>query len=97
AFGEQRTAVAVRAERLGREERGRGDVRRGPERAAVQRGAEALRAIIDGEDLFPPGDGGQSRPVRRLSEQIDADQCARTQAAGAPYRIDPGLQMPRVN
>ena len=42
-------------------------------------------------------DGAQRRPVRRLAEQIDADQRARPQPALAPHLGDAALQVRRVD
>ncbi len=46
---------------------------------------------------FAAGDGVQRRPVRRLAEQVDADQRARAQLAVAPHLGDALLQMRRID
>ncbi len=50
---EERTAVAIRAERLGRKERGRSHIRQRARPASVVERTEALRAILDDRQRVP--------------------------------------------
>ena len=96
-FGEQRAAIAIGAKRLGGKEAGGGGVGGFAQPLTVQASAEALRAVIQSEQVFARGDGLQSRPVRRLPEQIDADDRARAQAAGFFNRCNTGFEVCQVD
>ncbi len=63
----------------------------------MQGGAEALRAVVQGEQAGVLRDPRQGRPVGGLAEQVDADQRARAQLAGALYLRNAGLQMGAVD
>ena len=97
AFGEQGAAVAVSAQRLGREEAGRGRVGLAAEHLAVQGGAETLCEIVQQEQIFRPGDVGQGGPVGGLAEKVDSDDRARRQHRSRPSRFNPLRQMGRVD
>ena len=84
AFGEQRTAITIRAQRFGREEAGRRRVGLRAKRLAMQGPAETLREVIQREQPLAPGNRRQGGPVSRLPEQIHADKGARLQLAIGP-------------
>ena len=84
-LGQHRPAVAVAAQRLGREEAGGGDVGPVQRMLAVERAAEALGA--ESEISFRPclsQIGLHGRIVGRLAEQIDGDDHARASAGPRP-------------
>ena len=78
--GEHRAAVAVAAERLGRKEAGRGRWPKRAELAALVGRAEALRGVVEHEQVFRLGDGRDRVVVGRQAEQIDRDHRLRLQA-----------------
>ncbi len=59
--------------------------------------AEALRQVVQCEQTLALCDGGESRPIRRLAEQIDTDQSAWPQPAFAPHPRDATFQMRGVD
>ncbi len=62
----------------------------------MQRATEALRQVVQREQILARGDGAQPRPVRGLAEQIDADQRARAQAPSATDLANAILEMCRI-
>ncbi len=83
-IGEHGTAVAVAAERLGREKTRRARRRQRAEPAAAIGGAESLRGIIEHEHAVLGGDGANGVVVGGQPEQIHRDDCAR---ACSPRRL----------
>ncbi len=79
--GEDRAAIAIAAERLGREEAGRGGKPEGAELAALVAGAKALRGIIEHEQSLGLRDRADGVVVGALPEQIDQNHAARLQPA----------------
>ena len=69
--GEDRAAVAEAAERLGREEAGRGGKAEGAEPAALVARAKTLRGVIEHEQALGFGDRADGVMVGALPEQID--------------------------
>ena len=96
-FGEQRAAIAVSTERLGREEAGGGGVGLGADHGAVQRRAKALRKVVQQEQIVLAGDGHQGGPIGGLSKQIDPDDGAGLQLPGRTDVFDPFCQVCRVD
>ena len=77
--GQDGAAIAVAAERLGREEASGGDRRQGADLAAAQSGAEALGGVGDQQQAVGVAKRIQRLVVRRQPEQVNGDQSARLQ------------------
>ena len=78
--GEDRAAVAEAAERLGREEAGRGRKAEGAEPAALVARAESLRGVVEHEQALGLGDRADRVMVGALPEQVDRDHRLRLEA-----------------
>ena len=94
--GEDRAAIAEAAERLGRKEAGRGRKPEGAELAALVARAKALRGVVEHEQAFGLGDGGDRIMVGALPEQVDRDHADRLEA-GLPRGRDAALQRRRIH
>ena len=69
---EQGAAITVGAERFTGKEAGRGGLRLGAELMAAEAGAEALRQVVEREQLLLRGDRIQRRPVRPRARRADS-------------------------
>ena len=78
--GEDRTAIAIAAERLGREEAGGGGKPAGAEPPSLVAGAKALGGVVEHEHALFSGDRGDRIVIGRLAEQIDRDHRLQLQA-----------------
>ena len=76
AVGQDRAAVAIAAERLGREEAGRDEIADCTGDAALVAGAVALRGIRDQDEAVLLAEGLDRLVVAGLAEEIDGDQGA---------------------
>ncbi len=98
--GEHRAAVAVAAERLGREKAGGGGVTEGAERAAFIGATEALRGVVEHEQIGGLDDLRDRVVIRRQAEQIDRNDGLRleTEALGGRERCGKplGVDVERV-
>gem|GEM_PF-6911205 len=95
--GQHRPAVAVAAQRLGREEAGGGHVGPFQRVSAVDRAAESLGRVRDQLQIIFVADRLDRRIVGRLAEQVDGDDHARGQAAFGLDPFDGALQRRRVH
>ena len=93
--GEDRAAVAVAAQRLGRKEAGGGPGGQGADRAAPVGGAEALGGVGQHHHALAPGDGGDGLVIGGMAEEVDRDHHPRLQAQ-SPGVADRRLQAGRV-
>ena len=96
-IGQHRPAVAVAAQRLGREEAGGGDVGPFDGMVAIEGTAEALGRIGDQLEAVAVTDGPDGRIVGGLAEQVDGDDHARLQSALLQGRLDRRLELDRVH
>ena len=88
--GEHRAAVAVAAQRLGREEARGGDVAERAGHPAPDRPAEALRAVLEQEHPVPLAHLAYRRVVRRQTEQVDGHDdpgCEVRPVLDEPHRL----------
>ena len=95
-IGEDRAAVAEAAERLCREEAGRGGESEGAELAALVAGAETLSGVIEHEQALGPRDLGDGVVIGGLAEQIDRNHRNRLEAGLARGR-DAALERVRAH
>ena len=85
-IGEDRAAVAEAAERLCREEAGRGRQRQRAELAALVARAKPLCGVVEHEQAFSLGDLGDGVAIGRLAEQVDRNDRDRLEAGLAGGR-----------
>ena len=95
-IGQHRSAVAVAAQRLGREEAGGGDIGPMQRVMAVQRAAETLGAVGDQLQALAVADRLDRRVVGGLAEQVDGDHHLGRQLALGLHGGDGGFELGRV-
>ena len=96
-IGQHGPAIAIATERLGRKKAGRDNISEVRRVAAIDRGAEALRAVGDQFQAVCVGDLAQARIVCRLAEQAHADDHARGQLAFRQRALDLRFEVVRID
>ncbi len=96
-LGQDRTAVAVAAERLGRIEAGGADRRQRADALVAGSAAEALRRIRQHRHATTAGDLGDRGIVGRQAVEVDRHHGARLQVIGIDRLGDGALEIGRVH
>lgn len=95
-IGQDRPAVAVAAQRLGRKEAGGDDVGPMAGMVAVQGATEPLRTVGDQLEAVFPGHRRDGRIVGGLAEQVDGNDHLGRQLTLGLHRLDGGVELDRI-